>query len=356
MTSADPAHRTVALALTGEQVLAALADPAALALLDTAPIAFTVVGVDRVTAGAPDGRPTVDAATAVAVLTGRTDHAAFLVAASPTRDHPYNLARRITSVAHLSRRRTGVVVGGCDPYVPRGAGRARGDAPVLTGPPGAQAVRDLALAVQKLEQTWPYDAIVADRERRIFARGDLIRHAHHDGVFPTAGPLTLPATPEGASVLAWWINAADELPAAAEVADVLVAPAGRDATAAARRAVETAPRGHFADPGRRPLVLAPLAVAADATAQALRAAADALLASGADGLVLRPADADPTTAIRLAARLTPDAGPARSSLRARLGLPATADLLPPGPGVFPAPAPIPPVRTAETVKGGAATR
>jgi alkanesulfonate monooxygenase SsuD/methylene tetrahydromethanopterin reductase-like flavin-dependent oxidoreductase (luciferase family) len=97
-------------------------------------------------------------------------------------------ARRVASVGHLSRGRTGIAVGTADPFVAAGSGRSRGGGPVLTGPSAAGGTRDLALAVQKLEQTWPYDAIIADRDQRIFARGDRIRRANHDGVFPTAGP------------------------------------------------------------------------------------------------------------------------------------------------------------------------
>ncbi|MFC5744486.1 LLM class flavin-dependent oxidoreductase [Actinomadura rugatobispora] len=331
----------LALALSGDQALTVLADDALLARLDRAPLAFTVVGADRLAAreadGEADGARTIDPSTATAVLAGRTVGAAFLAAASPARDHPYNLARRIASAGHLSRGRTGLAAGSADPFVADGAGRSHGGGPVLTARPGAAATRDLVLAVQKLEQTWPYDAIVADRERRIFARGDRIRRAGHDGVFPTAGPLTLPSTPEGSSPVAWWASAPDELEAAAEVADVVIVPEGDDWAAGARAALDAAPRRHFTDPAQRPLLFTVIDVAPGTAAGELRTRIDA--AGAADGIVLRPAGADPGEAIGLATDLGGGDRPDVLSLRARLGLPRTADLLPEGPGVFPEPAP-----------------
>ena len=180
----------------------------------------------------------------------------------------------------------------------------------------------------------PFGAIVADRDQRIFARGDRIRHANHDGVFPTAGPLTLPSTPEGSSVLAWWANALDELEAAAEVADVVIVPAEAAWTTAARSAFDAAPRGHFADPARRPLLFAVADIAPGTEVRSWLATAAEL---SADGVVLRPAGADPRETIESSLGGEHPAG----SLRERLGLPRTAELLADGPGVFPAPVPRP---------------
>lgn len=329
----------LALALSGDQMLSLLAEDALLSLLDDIPLAFTVVGADRVTTAEVDGRRTIDPSVATSVLAARTADAAFLFGASPTHDHPYNLARRVASVGHLSRGRTGIAVGAADPFVAAGSGRSRGGGPVLTGPSGAEATRDLALAVQKLEQTWPYDAIIADRGRRIFARGDQIRYANHDGIFSTAGPLTLPATPEGSSVLAWWVNALDELEAAVEVADVVIVPQWNAWTAAARSALDAAPRRHFADPTQLPLLFAVVDVAPGTTANELRAWIETATEPAADGIVLRSAGADPRETIELAGRLHVGDSPTGRSLRARLGLPKTAALLADGPGVFPVPVP-----------------
>ncbi|WP_131736265.1 LLM class flavin-dependent oxidoreductase [Actinomadura roseirufa] len=335
----SPAH--LALALTGDQALTVLADDALPALLDGGPLAFTVVGTDRLAPGEPDDRRTVDPSVAVAALAGRTTGAAFLAASSPERDHPYNLARRITSLGHLSRGRTGVVLGQADPFVAAGAGRARGNGPLLTRPAGTEATRDLALATQKLEQTWPYDAIVADREQRIFARGDRIRAAAHRGVYSVAGPLTLPAPRDGASVLAWWASAVDELEAAVEVSDVLIVPHGREWASAVRSALDAVPGRRFADPDRRPLVFTVVDVPPGAAAGEVRTSIGAVPETIVDGVVLRPTGPDPREAIELAARLDAGRERAEGPLRARLGLPEAADLLAGGPGVFPVPVPRP---------------
>ncbi|KAB2388227.1 LLM class oxidoreductase [Actinomadura montaniterrae] len=325
----------LALALTGGQALAVLDEDALTALLDRAPLAFTVVGADRLApVGAGAGR-TADPSAAATVLAARTTAAAFLFASSPVRDHPYNLARRVASLGHLSHGRTGLVVGVADPYVAALAARTHGEGPELTRRAGTAEAHDLALATRELEQTWPYDAIVADREQRIFARGDRIRRADHQGVYSVAGPLTLPAPRTGASVVAWWANRADELEAAADVADLVIVPHGL--ASGARSVLDAASGRHFADPGHRPLLFAVVDVPPGTAAADARASTAA--AAGADGIVLRPTGPDPREAIELAGRLHAGGDLAAGPLRARLGLPEAADLLPDGPGVFPAPVP-----------------
>ncbi|MGI5329379.1 hypothetical protein [Actinomadura nitritigenes] len=333
MPDLDGSRPLLALALTGGQAQAVPDEDALASLLDRAPLAFTVAGAERVAPAEAGGDRTVDPSMLATVLAARTATAAFLVASSPMRDHPYNLARRVASLGHLSRGRTGLVLGVADPLAV--AGRARGEGPELTRRAGVAEAHDLAWATRELEQTWPYDAIVADREQRIFARGDRIRRADHQGVYSVAGPLTLPAPRDGASVLAWWANGADELAAAADVADVVIVPRGL--ASGARSALDAASGRHFADPGRRPLLFTVVDVPPGTTAADARASVAA--ASEADGIVLRPTGSDPREAVELAGRLHTGEHLPAGPLRARLGLPEAADLLPDGPGVFPAPVP-----------------
>lgn len=335
MPDLDGARPRLALALTGDQALAVQAADALASLLDRAPLAFTVVGADRVAPAEAGADRTADPSMLATVLAARTTTAAFLFASSPVRDHPYNLARRVASLGHLTSGRTGLVLGVADPLA--AAGPARGEGPELTRRAGAEEAHDLASATRELEQTWPYDAIVADREQRIFARGDRIRRADHQGVYAVAGPLTLPTPRDGASVVGWWANRADELEAAADVADVVIVPQGL--VSGARSAVDAASGRYFADPGRRPLLFTVVDVPPGTTVADVRASIAA--ASEADGIVLRPTGSDPREAIELAGRLHAGERLPAGPLRARLGLPEAADLLPDGPGVFPAPVPQP---------------
>ena len=80
----------------------------------------------------------------------------------------------------------------------------------------------------RLWQSWPYESIIADRQTRIYARGEQIVHIGHRGVFDIDGPLTVPTTPQGSPVLAWYARTAEEAEAAQGVADVLIRPVGQE--------------------------------------------------------------------------------------------------------------------------------
>jgi hypothetical protein len=118
---------------------------------------------------------------------------------------------------------------------------------------------------------------------------------------------------------------------------VVIVPQGREWVSAARSALDAASGRLFADPARRPLLFTVVDVPPGTTAADLRASIAA--APEADGIVLRPSGADPREAIELAGRLHAGGDRPAGPLRARLGLPEAADLVPDGPGVFPAPVP-----------------
>src|SRR5256885_11407033 len=120
-----PAPR-LALGLSGRHLQALAADRALLARLDAAPVVFALAGVDRIDGTGRLRTTTLDSSATAAVLTARTSYAAFLVAAAPQRDHPYNLARRIDSLDLLSGERSGLALGITDGFAP-------------AGPPGQEA-------------------------------------------------------------------------------------------------------------------------------------------------------------------------------------------------------------------------
>jgi Luciferase-like monooxygenase len=195
----------LALGLDGTHLLDLLADPDALARWDALPLAFTVLGLDRIDGRPPTGR-TVDSSAVAAALAARTTLGRFLVVASPQRDHPYNLARRVASLAHLSRGRSGVLFGVVDAYAPTGpeGGGAWGGAGLgVRLPLTADTALDAVRAVRALEQSWPFDSIIGDRSTGILVNSDQIVHVDLDGVYSIAGPLNAPAPPTGASVIGW---------------------------------------------------------------------------------------------------------------------------------------------------------
>ncbi|NIH80210.1 LLM class flavin-dependent oxidoreductase [Amycolatopsis viridis] len=179
----------LALGLTGPHLVELTSSAALLARWDALPAAFTVLGVERVD-GSPPAARTLDSSAVGAALAGQTTRGRFLIVASPQRDHPYNLARRVASLGHLSRGRSGLLVGVRDAYAaPDRATAAR--------------ARDAARAVRALEQSWPHESIIGDRETGILVRSNEIVHVDIGGEFPIAGPLTVPEPPTGASVIAW---------------------------------------------------------------------------------------------------------------------------------------------------------
>ncbi|GAA3792091.1 LLM class flavin-dependent oxidoreductase [Amycolatopsis tucumanensis] len=180
----------LALGLAGPHLVELTSSPGLLARWDALPAAFTVLGLDRVDGSAPAGQ-TLDSSAVGAALAGRTTRGRFLIVASPQRDHPYNLARRVASLGHLSRGRSGLLVGVRDAYA----------APERATPARAN---DAARAVRALEQSWPYDSIVGNRETGILVRSNEIVHVDLGGEFPIAGPLNAPEPPTGASVIAWY--------------------------------------------------------------------------------------------------------------------------------------------------------
>ncbi|HVV12626.1 LLM class flavin-dependent oxidoreductase [Amycolatopsis sp.] len=179
----------LALGLAGTHLTELTGSRELLARWDALPLAFTVLGIDRVD-GSPPAGSTVDSSAAGAVLAGRTTGGRFLIAASPQRDHPYNLARRVASLGHLSRGRSGLLAGVRDAYAPGESSAARARAAVE--------------AVRALEQSWPYDSVVGDRETGILVRSNEIVHVDLAGEFAIAGPLNAPEPPTGASVIAWY--------------------------------------------------------------------------------------------------------------------------------------------------------
>ncbi|MFF0145192.1 luciferase-like monooxygenase [Amycolatopsis sulphurea] len=180
----------LALGLAGAHLVELTGSPELLRRWDELPAAFTVLGIDRVDGSEP-GTHTLDSSAVAAVLAGRTDRGRFLVVASPQRDHPYNLARRVASLGHLSHGRSGLLVGVRDGYA------APAEATVARA-------QDAARAVRALEQSWPYGSIVGDRGTGILVRSNEIVHVDLGGEFPIAGPLNAPEPPTGASVLAWY--------------------------------------------------------------------------------------------------------------------------------------------------------
>lgn len=204
----------LALGLAGPHLVELTGSRALLSRWDALPVAFSVLGIDRVDGSVP--APVTLAGSAVgATLAGATRYGRFFIAATPQRDHPYNIARRVASLAHLSRGRSGLLIGVRDAYAPEGPKEAPawGGAGLGGGAPlNAQTAYDAALAVRALEQSWPYDSIIGDRDSGILVQSNRIAHVDIDNSFSIAGPLNAPEPATGASVIAWYAATVADLP------------------------------------------------------------------------------------------------------------------------------------------------
>lgn len=204
----------LALGLAGPHLVELTASRALLSRWDALPVAFSVLGIDRIDGSAP-APVTLTSSAVGATLAGATKHGRFLITATPQRDHPYNIARRVASLAHLSRGRSGLLIGVRDAYAPEGPKEAPawGGAGLGGGAPlNAQTAYDAARAVRALEQSWPQDSIIGNRETGILVQSNRIVHVDIDSSFSIAGPLNVPEPATGASVIAWYAATAADIP------------------------------------------------------------------------------------------------------------------------------------------------
>ncbi|MDT0234809.1 LLM class flavin-dependent oxidoreductase [Curtobacterium sp. BRB10] len=164
-------------------------------------VALVVVGASRPTSTTAVGLdPSVTAAHLVATV---PTIGGVLVAVRPGADHPYNTARRVLSVDHLSRGRVGVLFAGVD----RRSGGQHGWDPDVDD---AALVRDTARLLDELWSAWPLEAFPADQATGHYVDLDGVRHVNHRGAYEVLGPLTGPGSVQGLPVRAQLLDAGEE--------------------------------------------------------------------------------------------------------------------------------------------------
>lgn len=136
----------------------------------------------------------------VAALSALTERLAFVVTASTTYEHPFSLARRFATLDHLSKGRIGWNI--VTSYLESAARNFGLDAMLDPQDRYRRADEFMEVVYKLLEGSWADDAVVADRERRVYADGGRVRPVDHAGQdFRVAGPAVTSPSPQRTPVL-----------------------------------------------------------------------------------------------------------------------------------------------------------
>lgn len=137
--------------------------------------------------------------TLLAALSAVTDQVGLIATASTTFNSPYQLARQLASIDHLSNGRAGwnIVTSTAD---------AEAQNFNLDRLPDHDAryrrAREFVEVVTALWDSWESDAIVLDVQRGLYADDTKIHEiGHHGEFFSVRGPLNIPRSPQGYPLL-----------------------------------------------------------------------------------------------------------------------------------------------------------
>ncbi|MGH3245124.1 MAG: NtaA/DmoA family FMN-dependent monooxygenase [Trebonia sp.] len=214
----------------------------------------------------------------LAALSRTTTRIGLIATASTTYSAPYDLARRLATIDHLSGGRAGWNI-----VTTRYAGAAGNFGLAAHPDPADRYARaeEFIEVVTRLWDTWEAGAVLADQAKGIWADTGLIRPADfHGRFFDVSGALTLPRSPQGRPAFAQAGSSGPGIELAGKNAD-LVFTAQPDIAAgrAFRDSVRASARRHGRDPDDV-LVLPGVAFvlgSTEAEARALRASLEQLV-------------------------------------------------------------------------------
>ncbi len=197
----------------------------ALFLADT--LAVSEENFERPNLGAMDPTAVLGALAAV------TSRIGLVATASTSFNEPFNLARRIASLDHLSRGRAAWNI--VTTFIPDVAANF-GKGPL---PPHAERyakAEEFVDVVTELWDSWDEDALVGNKASGLFADRSRVNAVNHDGrFFSVRGPNTLPRSPQGRPILYQAGSSEEGRALAARTADVVFAVQNTLASAIAFR-------------------------------------------------------------------------------------------------------------------------
>ncbi|KAF4984100.1 hypothetical protein FZEAL_639 [Fusarium zealandicum] len=144
--------------------------------------------------------PLTEPLVAVPAMAAVTKHIGFGVTVSTTYEQPFHLARRLSTVDHLTKGRLGwnIVTSYLD-----SAARNLGSTEQLDHDERyAQAEEYMEVMYKLFQSSWRDDAVKLDRERGIYTAPELIRQINHEGkYFNVPGPHLVDPSPQRTPLL-----------------------------------------------------------------------------------------------------------------------------------------------------------
>jgi len=125
--------------------------------------------------------PTNDPMLIVPLMAAVTDSIGFGITVSTTYEHPYDLARRFSTLDHLSEGRVGWNI--VTSYL-KSAAKAHGLNDQIDKETRYRKADEYMDVVYKLwESSWKSDAVIKDIEKNVYTDPTKVRHIHHHGEF-----------------------------------------------------------------------------------------------------------------------------------------------------------------------------
>ncbi|HEY4281066.1 MAG TPA: LLM class flavin-dependent oxidoreductase [Conexibacter sp.] len=232
-------------------------------------------GADRPALGA------LDPAVLLSTMAGVTERVGLVGTASTTFNAPFDLARRFSTLDHLSRGRAGW--NAVTTFVPAVAENF-GGTPLPDREQRYENAAEFIEVVLALWESWGEGALLGDKAGGRFADPELVRSIDHRGKsYEVRGPLTMPRSPQGRPALFQAGSSEAGRDLAAHFADVVfTAQNVLDAAVGFRADVRERTAAYGRDPDSIKIVpgILPILGATEAEARARKAELDDLAGTG----------------------------------------------------------------------------
>jgi FMN-dependent oxidoreductase (nitrilotriacetate monooxygenase family) len=176
----------------------------------------------------------MDPTIVLAAVASVTKHVGLVATASTTYNEPYNLARRISTLDHLSHGRASWNI--VTTFIPDVAANF-GTAELPNHDDRYERAEEFVDIVTRLWDSWEDEALVGDKATGRFADASRVHAIDHRGAHYTVrGPITLPRSPQGRPVLYQSGSSGPGRDLAARFADAVFTPQNTIAAAKEFRA------------------------------------------------------------------------------------------------------------------------